>query len=37
MTVRQPNCERDDITLAGILIIALMSLCVGIFLGILIT
>ena len=37
MTVRQPDYERDDIALAGILVIALISLCVGIFLGILIT
>jgi hypothetical protein len=38
MTVKQPDYyERDDITLAGLLVIALISLCVGLVLGILIT
>jgi hypothetical protein len=37
MTVKQPGCyERDDITLAGLLVIALISLCIGLFLGALI-
>ena len=36
MNVEQPNHEPEDITLAGILVISFFSMCIGVFLGILV-
>jgi hypothetical protein len=34
MNIEQPNHDPEDIAFAGILVIALFSMCIGVFLGI---
>jgi hypothetical protein len=36
MKVKQPDQEPQDITLAGLLVISLFSMCIGIILGLLV-
>jgi hypothetical protein len=36
MKIKQPDPESQDVTLAGLLVIAIFSMCIGILLGFLI-